>query len=48
MVLIDTPDGPKRVRMVEGTGGERKGKIVRHIEFERYAVILQAKRGMVT
>ncbi len=33
LVLIDTPDGPKRLRMVAGTYvGEREGKMVRHAE----------------
>ena len=45
LVLIDTPDGPKRLRMVAGTRvGEREVKMVRHPKFERYAVILQAER----
>ena len=45
LVLIDTPDGPKRLRMVVGTHvGEREGRMVRHVEFERYAIILQAER----
>ena len=42
---IDTPDGPKRLRMVAGTQvAEREGRIVRHAQSERYAVILQAER----
>ncbi len=45
LVLIDTPDGLKRLRMVVGTRvGKREGRILRHVEFERYAVILQAER----
>ena len=45
LVLIDTPDGPKRLRMVVGTRvGECEGKMVRHPEFKRYTVILQAER----
>jgi len=45
LALIDTPDGLKRLRMVVGTRvGEREGRILRHPEFERYAVILQAER----
>ena len=45
LVLIDTPDGPKRLRMMVGTRvGEREGKMVWHPEFERYTVILQAER----
>jgi len=40
-VLIDTPDGPKRLRMVAGTRvAEREGRIVQHINFERYAIVL--------
>jgi len=42
-VLIDTPDGPKRLRMVAGTRvTEREGRIVQHINFERYAIVLHA------
>ncbi len=45
LVLIDTPDGPKRLRMVVGTHvGEREGRIVQRAQSERYAVILQAER----
>ncbi len=45
LVLIDTPDGPKRLRMVVGTHvAERDGKIVPHPAYERYAVILQTER----
>ena len=42
LVLIDTPDGPKRLRMVAGSYvGEREGRMVRRGQSERYAVILQ-------
>ena len=45
LVLIDTPDGPKRLQVVERARvGERQGRIVRHVEFERGAVILYAER----
>lgn len=45
LVLIDTPDGLKRLCMVAGTRvAEREGRIVQHVKFEWYAVILQPKR----
>ena len=45
LVLIDTPDGLKRLRMVAGSYvGEQEGKMVRRGQSERYAVILQAER----
>ncbi len=45
LVLIDTPGGPKRLRMVTGTYvAEHEGKMVRHGQSERYAVVLQAER----
>jgi len=45
LVLIDTPDGPKRLRMVAGSYiGERKGGMERRAQSERYAVILQAEK----
>ncbi len=45
LVLIDTPDGPKRLCMVVGTHvGEREGRMVQRAQSERYAVILQAER----
>ena len=44
-MLIDTPDGLKRLRVVVGTHvGERENRMVQHLEFERYAVILHAER----
>ena len=45
LVLIDTPTGPKRLRMVTTTRvAERNGEVVEHAAFERYAVILQTSR----
>ncbi len=45
LILIDTLDGPNRLRMVEGARvGEREGRIVRHAQSEQYAVILQAEK----
>ena len=45
LVLIDTPDGPKRLCMVAGSHvAEREGRMVRHAQSERYTVILQAER----
>ena len=45
LLLIDTPNGLKRLQMVERARvGVREGRIVRHIEFERGAVILYAAR----
>ncbi len=45
LVLIDTPDGLKRLQVVERARvGERQGRIMRHVEFERCAVILYAER----
>jgi len=44
-VLIDTPVGPKRLRMVAGSYvGEWEGRMVRRAQSERYAVILQTER----
>jgi len=40
-VVIDTPDEPKRLRMVAGSHvAEREGRMGRHAQSERYAVIL--------
>ncbi len=45
LVLIDTPDGPRRLCMVAGSHvADREGRMVRHSQSERYAVILQAER----
>ena len=45
LVLIDTPDGPKRLRMVAGSYvGEREGGMERRAQSERYAIILHADK----
>ncbi len=44
VILIDTPSGPKRLRMVMPTRvAERDGNLVQHAEFERFAIILKSE-----
>ena len=42
VILIETPQGVKRLRMIRGTRiAIRDGKIEQHDNYDRYAIILQ-------
>ena len=42
VILIETPQGVKRLRMIRGTRiAIRDGKIEQHDNYDQYAIILQ-------